>query len=649
MPVRQDESSRPAESSNRRHYIQGLRAVAVLTVILFHAKLPVPGGFVGVDMFFVVSGFVITAMLRREWLQEQRIRLGRFYLRRFLRLSPALALVAAVTVVASALLFSPEGSRNTSATATAALLFVANWNIALTTGGYFGLSAETNPLLNTWSLSVEEQFYLFFPALLLTGWAASRRSKSLRHAPLLAIGLVGTLSLSAVLFYPRDGGGALYSLLFDFYGPLGRVWEFAIGAALALVSTQIDGSSKKLAAPLSLLGAATLLLSFFLIDAKVRFPGPWTLAPALGTGLLLLSAGHAGTLVNRFLSLPPLVAVGDWSYSLYLWHWPFIVFAGLLWPGNRGLLLVAAIASMLPAIASYYWLEQPIRRMSKSSAPKTALAASITGTSLFIAVLLSFLPNSYWLPRVVLAHSKTEYRGEVEWKDHDYRFGGFHPCASPALRKMVEEASDYDPRCQQSKPGPEIDVALIGDSHAEHLFIGISEALPDSNVMYFCTDEFPALSNPRYRAAIEAVNDSPGIERVIVTAFWAGRRFERAELTELLRSLAAHGKQVMVTDGLPSFPFSPSPCKYHSSSVCSIEADDFWRRHEKYAGELRAVAADVSGATLLETAGYLCDEENCSMTRGDAILYADRSHLNVLGSRYVGKRLIEEHPSLFVD
>lgn len=154
-------------------------------VVAFHADLPVPGGFVGVDVFFVISGFVITAMLQREWQTSGRLRFGRFYLRRFQRLTPALAVMTAVTLCASAVLLSPLGPQEAAAqTAIGAMLFVANFVIVRNTGGYFQSEAELNPLLNTWSLSVEEQFYLVFPAILALAWNAARSKGLFRLSPL---------------------------------------------------------------------------------------------------------------------------------------------------------------------------------------------------------------------------------------------------------------------------------------------------------------------------------------------------------------------------------------------------------------------------------------------------------------------------------
>ena len=175
-------------TGTRRRDIQGLRAVAVLVVVAFHAGLPVPGGFIGVDIFFVISGYVITNMLSLEWSRNGSINFRRFYSNRFKRLTPALALMVSSTLILSALLLSPTAPlENTAKTGLGAMLLVANLVIARTTGGYFDEPAATNPLLNTWSLSLEEQFYLVFPLVLLAGWMMARRFRSARSAPIAII------------------------------------------------------------------------------------------------------------------------------------------------------------------------------------------------------------------------------------------------------------------------------------------------------------------------------------------------------------------------------------------------------------------------------------------------------------------------------
>ena len=367
MVVQNTEASlQIADVSKHRHaFIQGLRAIAVIAVVAYHAGLPMPGGLVGVDVFFVISGFVITQMLHREFKQTGRIDFWRFYRRRFQRLAPALALMVTVTLLVSILILSPFGTQQTVVdTAIGSVLFVANFVIALSTGGYFELLAESNPLLNVWSLSVEEQFYFAFPVILFITWKISRSGRKVFQAPVLIVAGLAILSFvisiasSTGLAFPGSG------LLFGFYSPLTRAWEFALGSILAISIANRDSASSRMQAASGLAGAALLALSFWLITERTPFPGVWTLLPVTGTLLLIFAGRSQKALSTRWLSKLPLVKTGDWSYSIYLWHWPFIVFAATVWPDSVLALVIASVVSLVPAVASFVWIETPLRAMS---------------------------------------------------------------------------------------------------------------------------------------------------------------------------------------------------------------------------------------------------------------------------------------------
>lgn len=339
------ESAGLARSSFRPD-VQGLRAIAVLAVILYHAGLPVPGGFAGVDVFFVISGFVITAMLEREMARNGKISFLRFYQRRFKRLTPALAVVVIVTMVASALLLTSFGQQQIAAkTGIGAMVFVANLVIAKGTGGYFDPAASTNPLLHTWSLSVEEQFYFAFPLL----FAIARRF----GRPILVTVVTGVaaLSLFAAIALPTEWP-------LGFYSPVTRAWEFGLGALLALAAHR---APRSLAAPAGITGLVLLIAGFFIID-DVRWPGAWTLLPAVATALCIV-AGTPGAGTNpatRLLGSSPLVTVGNYSYSLYLWHWPFISLMSN-WLTGSWVGPLAAVLSIAPAVLSYRLVEERFR------------------------------------------------------------------------------------------------------------------------------------------------------------------------------------------------------------------------------------------------------------------------------------------------
>lgn len=394
-----------------RRDVQGLRAVAVLMVVLFHARLPLPGGFTGVDVFFVISGFVITGMLHREWLATGRIRMRTFYLRRFMRLAPALGLIVGVVVLISVLLQSPFGPQQTVATTgLGALLMSANLVIASTAGDYFAVATNQNPLLNTWSLSVEEQFYLVFPALLLLGWVFARRLRRVLAPPLIIIAAVTAASFSvSILWTNGDSWGAPLTSFFGgpqvfaFYGPFSRVWEFGVGAILALLVAKgwcLRRSSGHLA---GVAGGVLLLVSAFVITDAMPFPGTVALVPVAGTALLLIAGASKGSFVNRGLAVRPLVTIGDWSYSWYLWHWPLIVFVAVILPGEPAALVIAALGSLVPSWLSYRFVEQPLRQFRPAGRIKTALVvAVISGVPIALCLGLLWGANTGWGGRFAL-------------------------------------------------------------------------------------------------------------------------------------------------------------------------------------------------------------------------------------------------------
>ncbi|HKS99171.1 MAG TPA: acyltransferase, partial [Rugosimonospora sp.] len=353
----------------RRPDIQGLRAVAVLAVVLYHAAGLVPGGFVGVDVFFVVSGFVITGLLTRELAATGRIRLAGFYLRRARRLLPAYALLSLITLAGAALLLSPVGGGQQAAGRAAAYAsaFAGNVYFYIFSGAYFQPVAESNPFLHTWSLSVEEQFYLAFPALLLLGWWLRRRWRGGWLPGLLAAALLLSLAASVCLSYGRAPhwpgiDSAEHAARLAFYSPLTRAWEFLAGALLAVAPARYrprPGAARLL----SVAGAGLLAAAVVLLRPDDPVPGILAAVPVAATGCLLL-AGNAArpAMVSRVLSSAPAVRLGDLSYSWYLWHWPAIVFARTWYPGRTWVPLAAALAAMVPAVLSYHLIERPIHR-----------------------------------------------------------------------------------------------------------------------------------------------------------------------------------------------------------------------------------------------------------------------------------------------
>lgn len=356
------------DAPNYRPDIDGLRALAVLAVILYHLDIPaLAGGFVGVDVFFVISGFLITRIIRSE-VAEGRFTFASFYERRARRLLPALFATTAATFVVSAFLFLPEDLERAARSAIATVLGLSNLHFWMESG-YFDVAATLKPLLHTWSLAVELQFYLVWPALVVL----------LIRINQLAIGVILAIAIGTVacLFAMSADPTAAF-----FLTPF-RFGEFAIGGAAALV----DGRLAKrgfVAELFYLAGLAGISFSALSFNETTAFPGLAALIPASGTALAIVGGQ---SVASRVLRLPPIVWLGKISYSLYLVHWPLIVFSLYVLDGRRftymerGLLLVVTIVL---AAGSYYFVERPFRRRPAGSSGKAALAGIVAAAAVII-------------------------------------------------------------------------------------------------------------------------------------------------------------------------------------------------------------------------------------------------------------------------
>ena len=382
--------------------IQGLRAVAVLVVVLFHAGLPLPGGFIGVDVFFVISGYVITALLLRTLHKENRIDFRLFYERRIRRLIPALTLVLVATLAVTFFLGSPFDNQQTitAQTAIGAITLSANAVIFLKSGGYFATPPTNNPLLNTWSLSVEEQFYLVFPLLVFVFWVIGRKfgHKISRERFLLA-GLIFVAFASFLLSVTMSFSFIHLRLSdpnwFAFYSSPTRAWEFAIGGIAFLAFR--NGVGKSLSTVLFWLGLGGIVASSLWISETMIFPGWIVLFPVMAT-VAVLVGGTKSPFGSGLLSNSGMVKLGDSSYSWYLWHWPFIAFGVMLFPGIDGAALYAALLSLPVSLLTTRYLENPIRFSPNLEGRRSwlILAGSVATVSVLAGLLLFGVRSAWW-------------------------------------------------------------------------------------------------------------------------------------------------------------------------------------------------------------------------------------------------------------
>jgi peptidoglycan/LPS O-acetylase OafA/YrhL len=341
---------------NYRPDLQGMRAIAVIAVLVFHVwPQTFRGGFVGVDVFFVISGFLITSLLVAEHAATGRVDLPRFWARRFLRLLPAASLVLLV-IVGGTLVFLPQPLWiSTGMHALAAALYFENWALVLQSVDYWAQGQLATPVQHFWSLSIEEQFYIFWPPIVaLCGVLAARGRRSLRFQGLVVVLVVigASLTLSVI---PDPNSGASY------FKTTTRAWELALGALLALIYSRLR-LSRALRSVFGWLGFAAVIASVFFINESLRFPGYVALLPTLGTVLLII-CHDAPYSPHRLLSATPMQYIGDLSYSIYLWHWPLVVFTRPFGEeASRLSAVIVILGSLLLAALSKYLVEDPFRR-----------------------------------------------------------------------------------------------------------------------------------------------------------------------------------------------------------------------------------------------------------------------------------------------
>jgi peptidoglycan/LPS O-acetylase OafA/YrhL len=472
----------PAEHGFRPD-VEGLRAVAIVAVLLCHAGLPFfAGGYVGVDVFFVISGFLITRLLLNELESTGRLSLRRFYARRARRLLPLSAVLLASIGILSVLLLSPVRAVEVSGDIVSSALYTANWHFAAQSVDYFAQDIEPSPVLHLWSLAIEEQFYVVWPTLLLAvTWFWRRRGSSVRPAlwVTLALVLVGSFALGVKL--TADQPAAAY------FSTFGRAWELGLGAALALLGAL---RIRRLAgAALGWAGLAAIVYAAVAFDATTPFPGTAALLPTIGTACLILGGaslyGQAKAGPSGLLSLGPVRYVGRISYSWYMWHWPALIFAAAAW----GTLSVAAglavvVASLIPTVVTHHLIEDPVR-VSRVLArrPNRALAVGVACMAIGVCAGVALRDAQPTLDTAPL----TDVKGAAalaEQPQPQQRADAVRP--NPLRAREDRSRAYYDGclvgidgtnsnKCLYGDPEGKRTLILFGDSHAMQYFPALDE------------------------------------------------------------------------------------------------------------------------------------------------------------------------------
>lgn len=605
-----------------RPEIDGLRAVAVLQVVLYHACGHPVSGFAGVDVFFVISGYLITLLLLREHGATGRIDLIAFYARRVRRIFPAALLVILATLAASTLLLWADAQRLAAHSAAAAALFVTNLWFQSTTGGYWDSASEEQPLLHLWSLAVEEQFYLLWPLLLIV---LLRR----RRSTIVFAGGVTLASFAlAELLLHRDASAAFYQMP-------ARFWELAAGGVLAACTPRPQ------AAWLTVVGALAVVAGAFL--PLPHFPGAGAL-PAVGGTVLLLRAVHGSPQPQAAMAwarFAPLQFVGRISYSLYLWHWPLLALydATALGRGDTTLRLSLAGAACVLAAATYRYVEQPLRHRTANA----RLLFAGVAASLLVAAVALVAASPAMRPATISPQEALARRVDADlppnWRRCHYQVG----------------STDFPRADCTSRPGAAPTVAIWGDSIAlswRPLAWKLAEA-SDSAAIGYTRDACAPLIGYLAPTAMPAdykcrdFNDRVA-ERIagLDTLVLAMRLDDDAAATKIahLQATLDHASprvyRILVMMPTPRLPDTVPKCiRRGTLEACVVTREAFDRSAAPQRGALRALAARYPNVELVDPSEFFCDAQRCPATRGELTLYRDDFHVTATAAEAFARTL----------
>jgi len=595
-----------------RPEIDGLRAVAILPVVLFHAGVTAfSGGYVGVDVFFVISGFLITGLIKEE-LEAGRFSILGFYNRRVRRILPALAFTAIGTSLAAFVFLLPSFLVDFSKSLVSVSTFVSNfyfWKAS----GYFENSAHLRPMLHTWSLAVEEQFYIFMPIAAFIVY----RFLSQRWFLIFGAGALASLALS--IYATQVGPTANFFLL-----PT-RAWELLLGALLAALPVRRDAGWISQGG--SLAGLALIAWAVFAYDEATPFPGAAALPPCIGTAFAIYFADPRRTFVGRLLTLKPMIAIGLISYSLYLVHWPIAVFWRYLTLEAPSLWGAAIIASVSIALAAFSWkfIEQPFRRRGKTSNLR------VIGAGLGALALIGVVGGIGWamngLPQRVPAQQAQPQSAETT--------AGLWRNGTCFLEGNLDYSAWRAEACVIN-PGGEIPTLLWGDSFAAHYAPGLLEAAqggPTRVYQYTAAGCPPALSYYSFaRPNCQAFNrnalrliEELGIRRVILSARWVDLRLRGlGQMRSTLEALAASNVEVYVIGQSPMFITDVAV-------IAARRGGDSWSLSidATVNEELRELS---NGAVFVDPLEELCESGRCRYREHGQFLYWDYGHFSSYGS-----------------
>jgi len=629
--------------------IDGLRAIAVLSVVAFHAFPDVlKGGFVGVDVFFVISGFLISKIIFGS-LEHDRFSILDFYSRRVLRIVPALCLVLASCAVTGWFLLLPGELKQLGKHLVGGTTFVSNI-VLMRESGYFDTAAATKPLLHLWSLGVEEQFYVFWPMLLFLAWKR-RFGFLLTTAAIAAASFIFNIAISTS------------SPAWDFYSPLSRVWELMIGGMLAWVNIHKPNTFDRAKNWLAPLGLLLILLALYLFNSKDFYPSWRALLPTLGA-FLVIAGGPDAWLNKKLIGSKIPVAFGLISYPLYLWHWPILTFARIAYGGSLlpSIALGAVALSVLLASITFALVEKPIR----SAKNRTSLAYTLLSLLVIVGATGTVVYENDGFPfRMKDRESFTKYFDNTppelqfstrndypRWYRLDCDFFKFDDWRKGAMVRTPKERIASS--CYMRDPRKAHAVMLWGDSHAQQLYHGLAKELPsDWGILVGASSG----CNPK-------IESSDSNEDYCIRSNWFALQTAAREKPDvvIVAQRTDHDFQTMKAiaaklraAGVPKILFA-GPAPEWDASLPTIIARDWWLHtpkrtfshvDKKFIEENDSLKAQFKGNGIggyLDIVSTFCNEDGCLTYLGDdrmaGIITADYGHLTFKASDYLASKLL---------
>lgn len=681
--------------SKFRPDIQGLRAIAVGLVLLYHAGVPFfPGGYVGVDVFFVISGFLITGMLVRQSIEHGRIDLADFYARRIRRILPAATVVLAFVAIVTLLLLPRTRWDEIGVEIIASAFYLVNWVFA---GGTDYLNAEeaASPLQHFWTLAVEEQFYIVWPAMLIgLLWLASRRSKEMdtpaslkkRVHTFLQVGVALAIIPSFIwsIYYTEANPAPAYFVTTT------RLWEIAIGAAIAIFAVQLQRLPHAAGYALQGSGLVAILIAGLFFTEATAFPGYAALVPTLGAAGVIIG-GMSGRATRGFamvLNTKPMRWIGDLSYSLYLWHWPLLVFATYIAEGELriryGLLVV--VLAILPSWLSYRYIEQPFRdwqRLKERSSRALRAGASLMATTSVIGVVVLVTSNQLAANNGAPLSSDEPMGAEVVELDPD----ALEPVnqvesMTPDVTTVEDDiadvygdgchvdqvSTDFDP-CVYGNADSDYVVAIVGDSHAAQ-WIPTLQTLAETNNWRLETytksacalntvavntggsfyescygwgqnvlDHFTGPDAPDHVIA-SASTYAAADESEVPAEVRTGEVVDGFEDT--WRQIQDAGVGLTVILGTPRPGFDVPECIAENTDDLTECAADRSEAMASGSYETMRAAADAAGSDAVDMSDALCASSACAPVVGGVIVWRDSHHITATYAETLAGSLARE-------